>query len=301
VRVLAFRHVPFEGLGRIEAALDSRGIYFEYCDLYLPGGVMPDAAAYDGLIFMGGPMSVNDGLPYLIQEMRVAEWAAAKGTPMLGICLGSQLIAKALGARVFRNAEEEIGWFDIHLTETGQRDPVFTALAPSQCVFHWHSETFDLPSGAELLAYSHRTAHQGYRIGPSIYGLQFHLEITPAMIVDWSREARNWGQISESSAPLDAWLNQDRCQRAAQALFGEWCDMLVRSHNPEDPLVKAPEQTGQTREAGPFPRCPSCGWQDVRVSRTRNALDAVLALVSVQRFKCRTCGSYFRRWRRPAE
>jgi GMP synthase (glutamine-hydrolysing) len=227
VRVLAFRHVPFEGLGLIESALEARGIPFDYCDLYRPGAALPDANGYGGLIFMGGPMSVNDEPPFLLEEMRLIERAAARGTPMLGVCLGSQMIARALGGRVYRNAEKEIGWFDIHLTEEGRRDPMLGGLAPSENVFHWHGDTFDLPTEAVLLAYSQRTERQAYRIGPVIYGLQFHLEVTPEMIVDWSDEDENCGDVKELSAPLDPWLNYARCHEIAHSAFGKWCDMVA--------------------------------------------------------------------------
>jgi GMP synthase (glutamine-hydrolysing) len=227
VRVLAFRHVPFEGLGLIEPALESRGIEFEYCDLYQPGAAVPDTAAYDGFIFMGGPMSVNDNLPFLVEELRVIERAAAAGSPVLGVCLGSQMIARALGGRVYRNAEKEIGWFDIHLTDAGRDDPLLRGLSPVERVFHWHSDTFDLPRGAEWLAYSERTRHQAYRFGRAIYGLQFHFEVTPEMIINWSEEDENCGDVSELSTPLDPWVNHARCREAAQSLFGKWCDMLT--------------------------------------------------------------------------
>jgi GMP synthase-like glutamine amidotransferase len=227
VRVLAFRHVPFEGLGLIESVLDAREIPFDYCDLYRPGEVLPDEKEYDGLVFMGGPMSANDELPFLVEEMRLIERAAARGTPMLGICLGSQMIAKALGGRVYRNAEKEIGWFDIHLTEEGRHDPVLGGLAPSENVFHWHGDTFDLPQESLLLAYSQRTARQAFRIGRAIYGLQFHLEVTPAMIVDWSNQDGNCGDVKELNAPLDPCLNYTRCREIALPVFGEWCDMLA--------------------------------------------------------------------------
>lgn len=227
MRVLAFRHIPFEGLGLIESALESRGIGFDYCDLYQPGAVVPDTNGYDGLIFMGGPMSVNDDLRFLQEEMRLIERAAAGDVPMLGVCLGSQMIAKALGGRVYRNAEKEIGWFDIHLTDEGRRDPMLEQLAPVERVFHWHGDTFDLPSEAVLLAYSQRTARQAYRIGHGIYGFQFHLEVTPAMIVDWSIEEENCGDVRELSAPPDPWLNYARCREIALPVFGKWCDMLA--------------------------------------------------------------------------
>jgi GMP synthase-like glutamine amidotransferase len=227
VRVLAFRHVPFEGLGLIESVLEARGIPFDYCDLYRPGAVLPDTNRYAGLIFMGGPMSVNDELPFLLGEMRLMERAAAVGKPMLGICLGSQMIARALGGRVYRNAEKEIGWFDIHLTEDGRRDPMLGGLAPAENVFHWHGDTFDMPRDAVLLAYSDRTERQAFRIGPAIYGLQFHLEVTPEMIVDWSDKDENCGDVRELNAPLDPWLNYARCREIALSSFGNWCDMLA--------------------------------------------------------------------------
>jgi GMP synthase (glutamine-hydrolysing) len=227
VRVLAFRHVPFEGLGLIESVLEARGIPFDYCDLYRPGEVLPDVNGYGGLIFMGGPMSANDDLPFLLEEMRLIERAAGSGTPMLGVCLGSQMIARALGGRVYRNAEKEIGWFDIHLTEEGRRDPVLEGLAPSENVFHWHGDTFDLPREAVHLAYSQRTARQAYRIGSAIYGLQFHLEVTPEMIVDWSDQDENCGDVKELSSPLDPCFNYARCREIGLPAFGEWCDMLA--------------------------------------------------------------------------
>jgi GMP synthase (glutamine-hydrolysing) len=188
VRVLAFRHVPFEGLGLIEPALESRGVAFDYADLYRDGAELPDAAGYDGLIFLGGPMSANEPLPYLNSEMRVMERAIAAGIPVLGVCLGAQLIAKTLGAPVYRNATQEIGWFPIHLTEAAEADPVFAGLHPVETVFHWHSDTFDLPAGAELLARS--------------------------------------GDARELSALPDPRVNRNRLDQVSRLVFGQWCDLL---------------------------------------------------------------------------
>jgi GMP synthase-like glutamine amidotransferase len=231
VRVLAFRHVPFEGLGLIEPALESRGIGFDYADLYqadLYQGVpsLPDTSRYDGLIFLGGPMSANDPLPYLRTEMDAIECALTAGTPVLGVCLGAQLIARTLGARVYRNAEREIGWFDIHLASGAASDPVFTGLRQSETVFHWHSETFDLPAGAELLARSDRTGRQAFRFGRVLYGIQFHLEVTPQMIVDWCQREENCGDMRELSAPPDPQFNRVRLNEIARLVFGRWCDLL---------------------------------------------------------------------------
>ncbi|HYW43228.1 MAG TPA: type 1 glutamine amidotransferase [Bryobacteraceae bacterium] len=226
MRVLAFRHVPFEGAGRIETVLASRGISLEYVDLCRPGAPPPDASTADALIFLGGPMSVNDPLPHLRREMDLIVEAAGRNQPVLGVCLGAQLIAKACGARVYRNPLKEIGWFDILLTEAGAADPLFAGVRETETVFHWHGETFDLPAGAAWLARSERCRHQAFRIGDSIYGLQFHLEVNPAMIADWCLQDENCGDVRELDAPLDPAPNQDRLEALSGLVFGRWCDLL---------------------------------------------------------------------------
>src|SRR5438105_903870 len=181
MRVLIFRHVPFEGAGLLETVLLDRGIAFEYADLYDAAAPMVDPTSYNALIFMGGPMSVNDDLAYLRCEERHIREAVAKGVPVLGICLGAQLIAKALGGAVRRNRAKEIGWFDLRFTPAAAGDPLFDGL-DVETVFHWHGETFDLPPGAELLASSDLCRNQAFRMGDRVYGMQFHLEVTPEMI-----------------------------------------------------------------------------------------------------------------------
>ncbi len=233
MRVLVFRHVPFEGLGRIEPVLRSRGIDIDYADLYreshLPSASL--ASGYDGLIFMGGPMSANDPLPYLALETQMIECAAAAGQPVLGICLGAQLIARALGARIYRNPSKEIGWFDIDFTELARQDPLFAGFSGPETVFHWHGETFDLPPGAQLLASSERCRHQAFRVGRGIYGLQFHLEVTPEMAADWCTQDENCGDVRELEGPLDLWQNSERLRHLSEIVFGRWCNLVDTSHS----------------------------------------------------------------------
>jgi GMP synthase (glutamine-hydrolysing) len=157
----------------------------------------------DGITIMGGPMSANDALPGLRAELDLIERALKRGTPLLGICLGSQLIAKALGARVYANPEPEIGWAPVHLTDAGRADPLFREIPSPSTFFHWHSETFDLPAGAEWLAYSDKCRHQAYRFSRNVYGIQFHPEITPAMIDDWCRQPVNCGDVARLDSPID--------------------------------------------------------------------------------------------------
>jgi GMP synthase (glutamine-hydrolysing) len=227
MRVLIFRHVPFEGAGRIEPLLRIRNIDFEYVDLYRDGAAVPDTAPYGGLIFMGGPMSVNDGLAYLRAEEQLIRDAVATRVPVLGICLGAQLLARAMGASVRRNPVSEIGWFELCFTDAARRDPLFAGL-DRETVFHWHGETFDLPEGAELLASSERCRNQAFRVGDRTYGLQFHLEVTPEMIADWCEQDENCRDVRELAAPLDSYRNAARLSVLSDRVFGAWCDFLLR-------------------------------------------------------------------------
>jgi GMP synthase-like glutamine amidotransferase len=215
-KVLAFRHVPFEHLGRIADSLERHGIACEYVDLYRDDA-RPDTGAADGLIFMGGPMSANDDLPYIRQELEFIDEAITRGLPILGVCLGSQLIAKALGARVYPNSVPEIGWYPVHWTTAAARDRLHQGLEAPETVFHWHGETFDLPAGAELLASSEACRNQAYRVGANVYGLQYHLELTPEMLDDWR---------TEIPTPIDPHANAARLETLAAQVFGRWCDFV---------------------------------------------------------------------------
>jgi GMP synthase-like glutamine amidotransferase len=123
--------------------------------------------------------------PFLRHEHRFLMRVLAQGIPLLGICLGSQLLAKALGARVYRNPQQEIGWDTVDLTPAGATDPLFAGLTSPVPVFQWHGDAFDLPAGATPLASSPLCTHQAFRYNDQVYGLLFHLELTPAMIHSW--------------------------------------------------------------------------------------------------------------------
>jgi GMP synthase-like glutamine amidotransferase len=220
MRVLAFRHVPFEGLGLLEETLRARGADIEYVDAWQSGDEIPLPPDDAALVFLGGPMSVNDDLPYLRREMELIRDAATRRLPVLGICLGAQLIAKAFGAAVYPNPQKEIGWFNLHFTDAAARDPLFSGLS-RETVFHWHGETFDLPPGAELLASSDLCRNQAFRRA-NIYGLQFHLEVTPAMIAEWCAQDENCGDVRELTSPIDPVAHSERLAALAKGVFERW-------------------------------------------------------------------------------
>ena len=180
MRAHVFQHVPFEGLGHLEPVLRRAGFDIAFTRFYENAGC-PDLGAVDFLIVLGGPMSANDeaALPWLAAEKEFIRRFLATGKPLLGICLGAQLLASALGARVAPNREKEIGWFPV--AGLPHRHPTAFRFPESADAFHWHGETFELPPGAVHLARSRACEHQAFQIGSAI-GLQFHLETTPATV-----------------------------------------------------------------------------------------------------------------------
>ena len=183
MRVHVLQHVAFEGLGCIADWLDARHATTTFTRFF-ESPQLPKLDDVDFVIALGGPMSVNDeaALLWLRDEKRFIAAAIAAGKPVLGICLGAQLMASALGARVYPGPEKEIGWFPVfaELASADAKDSSTFALPTQIDVFHWHGETFDLPPTARLLACSPVCRHQAFQIGPRAIGLQFHLETTPA-------------------------------------------------------------------------------------------------------------------------
>ncbi|QEP44024.1 amidotransferase [Ectothiorhodospiraceae bacterium BW-2] len=176
-QALILQHVPFEGAGSIEPWLNRHHYQSQICHLYR-GDPLPKVESLSLLIIMGGPMSVNDEefYPWLVAEKSAIATAISLQIPTVGICLGAQLMANALGAAVYPNPEKEIGWFKV--TAPPSRLPL-----PRQFnAFHWHGETFDLPPNSQRLASSALCRHQAFLIGDYALGLQFHIEITPESV-----------------------------------------------------------------------------------------------------------------------
>jgi GMP synthase (glutamine-hydrolysing) len=192
LRIHYFQHHPSEGLCSIGEWISSAGHSLTSTRFY-ENQAIPELSEIDWLIVMGGPMSVNDDkeFPWLSAEKKFIRQAIDADKIVLGICLGSQLVSAALGAKVYANNEKEIGWFDIELTTSAQSG-LFGDMGSVMRVFHWHGDTFDLPENAILLASSAATENQAYIYKGRVLALQFHLEQTPdtmnEMIKTWSKE-----------------------------------------------------------------------------------------------------------------
>ena len=192
----------------------------------LPGGrnKIPAVEDYAALVFLGG--RCRSTMAWGTWRGRWRSFARrGRGQPVLGICLGAQLIAKALGAKVYRNAEKEIGWFDLRFTRAAASDPVFAGLS-AETVFHWHGETLDLRQGRSCWRGEERCRHQAFRLDSHIYGLQFHLEVTPGMVADWCVQDENCVDMRELHAPIEPSTNATRLAVLAEMVFGRWWETL---------------------------------------------------------------------------
>lgn len=190
--VTAIRHVAFEDLGTIAPALEERGFKITYHDAGVSDPGDPSLREAMLLIVLGGPMSVNDSHPYLKTEIEAIQFRLEAARPTLGICLGAQLIAKALGARVYPAPRPEIGWSTISLSRAGNSSPLRTF--QNIPVFHWHNEIFDLPPGGIGLASTRTCPNQAFAIARRALGLQFHPEVTAPGLEEWS--ANNSAELS---------------------------------------------------------------------------------------------------------
>jgi GMP synthase-like glutamine amidotransferase len=183
LRIHALQHVPFEGLGHIAPWITAQGHHLTRTRLYA-GEALPSPKDFDRLIIMGGPMNIyeDEQYPWLIREKALINQAIDAGKSLVGICLGAQLLADALGSPVFAGPEKEIGWWPISLTTAGKNCELLRGLPDRATVFHWHGDTFDLPQGAVHLAESAACGQQAFLFDNRILGLQFHLESTPATV-----------------------------------------------------------------------------------------------------------------------
>ncbi|MEI7626068.1 MAG: type 1 glutamine amidotransferase [Actinomycetota bacterium] len=233
MRLVVVQHLFCESPGAYDTELDRRGVQREVVEIDA-GDKLPDWTEFDGIIAMGGPMSVNDEAdhPWLVDEKQWLSEAVRAGKPFFGACLGVQLLASALGAPVYPLAQAEVGLLPVIRTQEGVVDAVIGGLAEPLVTLQWHGDTFDLPEGGVLLASSPAAPNQAFRFGDAAYGIQFHLEVTPEM-------AEQWAGVPEYSAALTATLGEeggkafladaverhDELGGQAHILIGAWLDL----------------------------------------------------------------------------
>jgi GMP synthase (glutamine-hydrolysing) len=201
---LVLRHAQAEGVGLLGNALRERGIHHRALDIARGEPVPKDLRGVGGLIVLGGPMGAyeHDKFPFLRSEMAILEKAIAAGRPVLGICLGAQLIAQVLGARIYAGDRREVGWAPVTLTDDGRNDPLFAGGDGTLTVFHLHGDTYELPPDGVNLATSPLYEQQAFRWGEIVYGFQFHLEFTESIIGRLAQEPDSQRYMTEAGADV---------------------------------------------------------------------------------------------------
>jgi len=233
-RLLVLQHIACEHPGVFSEVIEQRGVEATAVELDA-GEPLPDWRGFDGVVAMGGPMGAGDEAehPWLGAERTLVREAVEAGRPFLGVCLGVQLLAAALGARVYPAPDPEVGLLEVELTAAGREDPLFAGLGERLVSLQWHGDTFDLPDGAVHLARSEQVPNQAFRAGESAYGVQFHLEVTGEM-------AREWAGVPAYRDSLEATLGPERgagfiaevedradeLHPVARRLFANWLDLV---------------------------------------------------------------------------
>ncbi len=232
--ILVLRHAACEPLGTIESVLSAKGLEYRSVCAHKGDPVPCEIGDAAGLIIMGGPMGVHDQAqyPFLTEELRLIAKTVSQRIPTLGVCLGGQLLAHALGAAVRSNAQKEIGWHRVSLTPEAGEDALWQGLRKDFTGFHWHGDCFESPPGAVPLACSALTSCQAFRFGGFAYGFQFHLEVTEEIIRDWTTEFA--GELTEAGLNASAITggipeHLAPMQEIAREVFGRWAALAAQS------------------------------------------------------------------------
>lgn len=227
----AIRHVPFESLGLFEPLLLERGFTIRMLDVPLESLPNPAVKDADLVIILGGPIGAyeEERYPFLIDELNLLEHRLGHDHPTVGICLGAQLMARALGSRVYPGIQKEIGWSPLQLTSAGVRGPL--GQLGERSVLHWHGDTFDLPRDAELLASTDITPHQAFSWRQRGVALQFHIEVVARELEGWyvghSLEIAQWGRLSVTDLRAAGLESAARLEPHAKRVLGTWLDGML--------------------------------------------------------------------------
>lgn len=236
-RLLVFQHVAAEPLGTLDRLIRRRGHRIKFVNFERHPDAEPCIDRYRGLIVLGGPMNVDDRAhrAHLLTELHAIEAALRQDKPVLGICLGAQLLAHVLGAPIRRQREPEIGWYDVATTDAGRGDRVLAPLGAGAPLFQWHNYGFDVPTQALHLARSDGCAGQAFRYGESAYGFQFHLEANQALIERWLSNQAYRDELCAAGLDHDAEAIRAATAREvasmeqrAEQVFAEFLDLVGR-------------------------------------------------------------------------
>ncbi len=229
-RLLVVQQVAHEDSGAFGPMIDAAGFEQAVARMHEHDPVPEDPSAFDGILVLGGPMNVDQAerFPWLDDQLKLIASAVNGKIPVLGVCLGSQLVAAALGGRVYAGEKPEIGWYGLQLTKAAAEDPLLGGFPGSLEVFQWHGQTFDPPPGATLLAGSLLFPHQAFRAGQCAWGLQFHLEVTADHVGNWLEI--NHDEVQRAGVDPDAIINAagdklKRLEPLARQLFGRFLDI----------------------------------------------------------------------------
>ena len=230
---LVIQHVESEDPGVFSCCLERRGAKVRTVRTYRSESVPAEPCGFSGVLIMGGPMNVEETgrHSFLINEMQLIRNCSERAVPVLGICLGAHLVAASFGAPVYSGNVKEIGWYGVTLTEQGMKDVLFEGFPETFTVFQWHGQTFDLPRGAVRLAGSAGYPNQAFRIGESLWGLQFHLETTAGHVRRWLKEnaseLENLPYIDPKAVLDGIGRYENQCETLARRLFDRFYTLTL--------------------------------------------------------------------------
>jgi GMP synthase (glutamine-hydrolysing) len=236
-KLLVFQHVPLEPLGMLNQQFKDAGFRIRYVNFDRMPNARIDPSRYHGLIVLGGPQAADqtERYPHLEYEKDVIRQSVDLGLPVLGICLGAQLIASAFGGRTLRDRAPEFGWARVSPTAAGNADRLIRHFQDEEWIYQWHSDTFTLPHGAVHLAESDACAYQAFRLHGHVYGFQFHLEADHSLIQRWVSEPGNMEslaarglRLSDGDATQTPRQHLARAADLGRAVFGEFIDSFYR-------------------------------------------------------------------------
>jgi len=229
--ILIIKHIEIEGPGSIEEFFANTAWNLRVINLSTEELKSKDFADVVAMIFLGGPMNVYDEAkyPFLRDEDGFLRRAIKEEIPILGICLGAQLLAKACGAKVKKAKQKEIGWHKVNLTEAGKQDALFTGLPSQLNVFQWHEDIFEIPKGALHLAESPTCPKQAFRFGRNAYGVQFHVEVTPEMIESWIYAYRKNETLKTKDMLIESYKKKETFRKQADIIYFNFARVITES------------------------------------------------------------------------